>query len=342
MATPTTAITRLDLSMSFSEFNAAMNRSKYIGHKVFPPMSVGEESMTFRVMPTEAMMPPIEDTKRAPKAGYKRDNWEWGTDSYKTEEHGVEEITDDRQIKMYGEVNAEAINRDRALQRVAQAYEATCASLAFDTGYFTGDYTVDIDAAADGLLGDPWSTKATADPIGDMDALRQLFIDNCGHAPNALVLEETALLAILRTARVEELTKYTGQLDSLTMRNLVPQLQDLFRLEKIVVAEAAVKNTAGLGVTTPVFARLWDSTKALLCRIYDGPDIEAPEPFLGRTIMWSEEAGPLPGADGDGIGVLVEEYREEQRRGGVIRARTDYTVKRFYKPAGMLLTNVTA
>lgn len=339
MASPKTAINRLDLSMSFSEFNAAMNRMKFIGHLVFPPLLVGEENSTFRKMPVEAMMGPVEETKRAPKGTYKRDDYEWETDSYKCEEHGVEEITDDRQIKMYGEVNAEAINRDRALNRVAQAYEATCASQAMDTGYFTGDYTVDVDGTALGNSGHKFSVKASADPIGDMDLFRDKFITNCGHAPNALVCEEKVVRAILRTDRVEELTKYTGQLDSLTVRKLVPQLQDLLRIDRIIIADSPVKNTAGRGQATPTFSRIWSTDKALLCRIYDGPDLEAPEPFLGRTIMWSEEAGPLPGADGEGMGVLVEEYREEQRRGGVIRARTDYVIKRFHKPAGFLLTN---
>jgi len=340
MASPTTAITRLDLSMSFSEFSAAMNRMKFIGHRVFPPLVVNENSETFRVIKAQSLITPIENTKRAPKGEYARDDWEWGTDSYKTDEHGVEEITDDRQLKMYHEVDAEAINRDRALNRVAQAYENTAAGLAFDTAYFTGDYTIDVDATTTlGRSGEKWSVKASADPIADIDAARDQFITNSGHSPNALVLEEAALRSCLRTDRIEELTKYTGQIDSLMMRNLVPQLQDLFRLEKIIVADAPIKNTAGRG-QDPTLSRVWGTDKALLCRIYDGPDIEAPEPFFGRTIMWGEEMGPLPGSNGEGMGVLVEEYREESRRGGVIRARTDYDIKRFYKPAGLLLTNV--
>jgi hypothetical protein len=89
------------------------------------------------------------------------------------------------------------------------------------------------------------------------------------------------------------------------------------------------------------FSRIWGTDKALLCRLYDGPDLEFPEPHMGRTIMWSEEAGPLPGSEGESIGCLVEEYREENRRGGVIRGRTDYQVKRLYKNAGYLMTALT-
>lgn len=331
MGLPSTAITRTDLSMSFQEFSAALNRRKFIGHQVFPPLSVNVQSETFRVMPIEAFLMAIEDTKRAPKAGYNRDDFTWATDSYACEEHGVEEVTDDRQVKMYGEVPAEAIARERALNRIAQRYEYDCAAAAFDGTYFSGAYTA--------ALSTPWSTAASADPIADIDAAREAFVNNCGVTPNALVLEQKALIACLRTARIEGVVKYTSGLDALTARRLVPQLEDVFQL-RLIVAESPVKNTAARG-KDPVFGRIWAQDKALVCRISDSPDIEQPEPFLGRTIMWSEEAGPLPGADGEGMGVLVEEYREENRRGGVIRARTDYAIKRFYKPAGYLLTNVT-
>ena len=337
MSSPSNAITRLDLSLSFSEFNAALNRKKFIGHLVFPPLSVGVQNNTFRKIKAEHLMPPIEDTKRAPKGTYKRDDFEWGTDSYATDEHGVEEPTDDRQLKMYPEVTAEAINRDRCVTRIAQAYENTAATLAFDTAYFTGSYTQALSSATNGFAGVKWNVPATAKPIEDMDAARKLFKTNSGHSPNALAIAEESLLYILRSAEVMDVIRYSGQLDSLVVQKLIPQLAEVFRLEKIVVADSPMKNTAGHGAAA-TFTRIWGSDKALLFRYDDGPDLENPEPSLGRTIMWSEESGPLPGSDGEGMGVLVEEYREEQRRGGIIRGRTDYVIKRLHKPAGLLLT----
>lgn len=339
MASPSTAITRLDLSLSATEFNAALNRRKFIGHMVFPPLSVGVQNNTFRKVKAEHLMPPIEDTKRAPKGTYKRDDFEWTTDSYATDEHGVEEPTDDRQLKMYPEVRAEAINRDRCLQRIAQRYEYDCAAAAFDTAYFTGAYTQNLDDATNGFAGVKWNLPATAKPIEDMDAARKLFITNCGHAPNRLVLSEDAVIYILRATEIMDIIRYSGQLDSAAAMALVPQLAEVFRVEKIVVANSPVYNSAGHGAAA-TFARIWGSDKALLCRVDEGPDLESPEPNIGRTIMWSDENAALPGSDEGGIGMLVEEYREEQRRGGVIRGRNDRIIKRLHKPAGLLLTGV--
>lgn len=342
MASPSTAIQRLDLSLGFNEFSARLNRKKFIGHLVFPFLSVMVQSENFRKLPAEALITPIEDLERKMKDAYKRDDFEWETDSYATKEYGAEEVVDDRELKMYPEIVAEAINRDRAVNRIAQAYEVAAAAAAFDTAYFTGDYTIDVDATTTlGRSGHPWSTKASADPIADIDVARDQFITNCGHAPNALVLEETAIRAAIRTNRIEDLVKYTGTLDMQTVRKILPQLAEVFRIEHVIVAESPVKNTAGRG-QAPAFGRIWPATKALLCRIEDGPALETVEPCLGRTISWAEEAGPLPGGDSEGIGVLIEEYREENRRGGVIRGRTDYQIKRIHKAAGLLLTNVTA
>jgi hypothetical protein len=63
-------------------------------------------------------------------------------------------------------------------------------------------------------------------------------------------------------------------------------------------------------------------------------------PNIGRTLMWREDSPGPTGAEDEEIGVAVEEYREENRRGEVIRARTDYQVKQLHAPAGHLLTNL--
>jgi len=64
------------------------------------------------------------------------------------------------------------------------------------------------------------------------------------------------------------------------------------------------------------------------------------EPCIGRTFMW---AGDGPGAPGTGeeIAVLVEEYREESRRGSVLRARNDRDIELMYPQAGCLITGLS-
>jgi hypothetical protein len=79
----------------------------------------------------------------------------------------------------------------------------------------------------------------------------------------------------------------------------------------------------------------------MVCHISKDEDVEAAEPTIGRTFMWSEENGEIPGGEGETPAVIVEEYREEQRRGGIIRARNDRQVQIFHPQAGFLLTSCT-
>ncbi|MCH8853509.1 MAG: hypothetical protein IID41_12790, partial [Planctomycetes bacterium] len=102
MAQPSTAITRFDLSLSYQEFSLRANQQKFIGLKVLPPIAVGLQSADFQKVKVASLLGPVEDTTRAPKGEYSRSSYEWGTDNYSTTDEGVEEVLDDRTIKMYG------------------------------------------------------------------------------------------------------------------------------------------------------------------------------------------------------------------------------------------------
>jgi len=104
MAVPTTAISRFDLGMSYTEFSLEANRRKFIGLKVLPPVGVSQESANFRRLNVESFLKKPETTQRAPRTGYARDTFTWAQDSYAVQEHGVEEVNDDAENEMYGDI----------------------------------------------------------------------------------------------------------------------------------------------------------------------------------------------------------------------------------------------
>lgn len=332
MAEPTTAIERWDLSMSYAEFNEMMNQRKFIGMRVLPPVGVAKQSGSFLRLPIEAFLDPIEDTKRAPNGTYARDTFEWEPDSFETEEHGVEESVDDRRRKIYGDLlKTEMICARRAVNRVAQRYEYDAAAALFNATTFK-DYTTAVSV--------PWTTGASATPIANIDAGKESVLSQVGVYPNALILSDYALLKMVRTDEITGLLKYSGRDDPKT---LIPGLKELFQIEQIIVSKASVKNTANKGQDATI-SRLWDTTMASLACIADGgdQDLESTSPCLGRTIMWNDENAALPGAEEGEMNLIVEEYREESRRGDVIRARGDYQIKIIHTAAAHLLTAVTA
>jgi hypothetical protein len=159
--------------------------------------------------------------------------------------------------------------------------------------------------------------------------------------------------AILRTARVEGLLKYNAAdvliatNDGQNMSN-VPKIANgllqLFQVDQILVARG-FKNTADRGQTASL-SRMWDDTMAMLCVVHDdgiGGDIENPSPQIGRTLFSTKNDEPLPGQDDAGLGsLIIDEYREENVRGSVLRPRNKRQVKILHPECGHLLTSVTA
>jgi hypothetical protein len=347
MPSPSTAITRLDLSLTYQEFSLVANQQKFIGLQVLPPIAVSQEGAEFVRIEIASLLSKIEETKRAPKSGYARDDWEWTKDSYAVEEHGVEEVVDDATVEKYGDVlRTEQIATARAVNRVLQRLEYDIAAAVFNTTTWTG-------AALTTTVGTAWTTVATADPIGDVDAAHEKVSVGCGEDANTLVLTKKGFRAMIRTARLEGLLKYdasellvalnTGQNQSM-VSEIVSGLKDLLQVERILVGRG-FKNTADKGLP-PSLSRVWDDTKAMLCVVHDDGiegDLENPMPQIGRTIFSNKNDEPLPGANDAGLGsLIIEEYRENPVRGGVIRPRNKRQVKILHPQAGHLLQGVTA
>jgi len=332
MATPSNAINRFDLSLSYGEFDTRANRRKYIGAKVLPPAVVGHQSANFLRLAIASVLNKVEDTVRAPKGEYTRGDFEWDQDSYVTLDHGVEEEIDDRQLAMYrGEINADRIHTQRAIDRVLTAYENEVATAVFNTSTWTG-------SALTTSVGTPWTTESSADPIGDIDAAGEKVRAGIGMMPNTLIATDFAIKRIKRCDQIVDRLKYSGHDDPKNVS--LAALADLLEVETILVARSH-KNTNDDGQTASL-SRMWDQTMAMVCYIGMEESLEAMEPTIGRTIQWDEENASLPGEEEGTPAVIMEEYRTEATRGYRLRARLDYGIKILHPECGHLLTSVTA
>lgn len=348
MAAPSTAITRLDLSISYAEFSVIANQKRFVGLKVLPPLAVEQEAAEFARIEIDSLLTKPEDTKRAPRSRYNRDSWEWTTDSYAVEEHGVEEPVDDATVEKYGDVvRVEQHAVIRAVNRMLQRLEYDIAAAVFNTATWTG-------AALTTTVPEPWNTnQSTADPIADIDAAHLLVNTGSGEDANTLLCTKKAFTGMIRTARLEGLLKYdaaqlvlamqTGQNENL-VADVVSGLKELLQVEQILVARG-FKNIADKGQTA-VLNRVWDDTMAMLCVVHDDGidgDLENPMPQIGRTLFTTKNDEPLPGMDDAGMGSLImDEYRAEQERGSIIRPRNKRQVKILHPATGHLMQGVTA
>ncbi len=323
---PNSAITRLDLSSTFTEFDLAMSRLKFIGHRILRPRLVGVQAADVGKIPLEALLQ-THDTGRAPGAGYSRGDFEFEKFNFATDEHGWEEPMDDRQIKLFGDMfDAESVHAQRAMDFVLRNYEIAVAAAIYNTTTWTG-------ATLTTSLTHEWDDPTNAVPIANIEAARRKVRAVSGLEPNALICNRDQLWNLRRTDEITDLLKYSGHADPTKL--FADSIAALLDLEHIIVA-GGQKNTANEAQTASL-SSVWSDEYAMVCRVAETDDPQ--EPCIGRTFLWTEEnAGP--GTD-EGMAVLLEEYREEATRGSVLRARNDRDLVVMYKEAGHLLSNVT-
>lgn len=332
MAMPSTAITRLDLSATYHEFDLEMSRKGFIGPRVLRPRMVGIQAADVGKIPIKAFLQDKDDA-RAAGGGYNRGQWKFEKFSYATDEHGWEEPLDDHNIAVFKDMfDAEAISSQRAQDFVMRNYERAVAAAVYDTAVWTG-------ASLTTALTNEWDDKTKATPIDDVEAAKRYVRANSGLEPNAVILNAIQAWNAANCDQMVGRIKYSDFHDAV-------QTSDFAKIAALLAQAWAVKyvliagghhNTANEGQSASI-SRVWSDEYAMVARVAETEDPR--EPCIGRTFMWSEDGASAPGTDEE-IAVTVEEYREETRRGGVIRARTNYDLVIMHEEAGHLLSNVT-
>jgi len=333
MASPTTAITRFDMSLSYAEFSQMAQQRKMIGLKALPPVGVALQSSDFLKLTIGSVANKPEDDKRAEGGSYTRKDFEFTKDSYSTDDHGVEETLDDRRIKRWASViRAERVHARRAISRALNAFEANAAAAVFNTTTWSGALTNTVAGV--------WTSQANALPIADIDAAIEVVANRIGMRPNTLILTWSDWRFLTRTDEISALLKYSGQDDPKSLGSIA-QLKELWDLDSILIGDG-YKVTSDDGAATTTLGNYWTAGTAMVAHInpMSAADIEDPMPSIGYTVMWNEENASIPGDDSPTPPIIFEEYREEARRGSALRARLDYQHKIVHAEAGQLLTGI--
>lgn len=316
------ATLRPDLAASFTQFDLAMDRQGFICQRVLPVMEVPSQAGNFGRIPLAQLLQ-ARNVDRAPGGGYSRGNWTFDPMTYACQERGAEEPVDDREANMYANYfDMEQICAMRALDVTLRQQELRVAAQIFNTATWTG---ASLTAAGTAV----WSDAVNGVPITDVEVAVRKVYDNSGLWPNALVLSKKKFRDLRLSAQVKAAIAATGAGYPTRAQDItVAQLSAVFDLPYILVA-GGTKNSATEGQTaTP--AQIWDTTKAMVCRVAETNDIR--EPCLGRMFHW--------GSDGSSIGGTVETYRDETVRSDIVRCRHDVQEQVLYTQMGFLLTGL--
>lgn len=321
MPVPSTTLTKLNPDLdTFYEFEYELMAGNYIGTRVLPIFQTQLQSGSFGKVTLESLLEHSTGTNRAPTSGYYRRQLEFTDDTYATQEHGLEELMDDREVAMYGNFfDATALATARAVNSILTAHEIRVANAVMDTGFYTGAY-------AQALGNGTWNGAAST-PLADIEAAWRKHRTNTGMAPNALIINEIAFRTLREHPDVIARVEAAGSGDQARARDVnLAQLSAVLDIDRIIVG-GSMQNSANPAAAASL-ADVWPK-HALICRVAETNDMR--EPCLGRTFHWA--------GDGSSEGGRIETYREEATRSTVVRVRHETDEKLIRQELGVMILN---
>ncbi len=291
---------------------AAGQEQLYIGQLIFPVYPSSREVgryPKFRIGAAELLKAGkgYGSTKRNETGTYNEIERKFEWDSFQTEEFGLEERVDDvvaRRMESF--FDAEVVTGKQLMNSLMLDYEMETAAKTFDTATFG-------DTNAGALYTE--ANISTVDIPADMNAMieRMTLI---GEVPTTLVLSLKLWNYIRRTQKLQ--TYVYGYLNVNQGGSQITEqmFANVFGLKEIFIAKKSVdiasKNVNASVNVTPVWSNDWIA----MVRRAEGDFMNG---GVGRTIIWD--------ADAPGGLFTSESYRDEKRRGNMLRVRSNRVIK---------------
>lgn len=315
MYNTTDAVPRIDLSTVLME--AVHQDEQFIGQLVLP---VNESEMEYGRYPrfriASGGLLKKQSQKRNQSGTYNESNLSFEWDNYQTEEFGHEERIDDViRKRMKNFFDAEVITAKDCMRKVMLDYEVTVASTVLDPDTFNSASPVAAYSNAN---------LATMDVPADINAAIEAM-NNVGEQPNTLVLSLHLWNLIKRSQKMQ--TYLYGFLNTTQGgSNISTQIvAEAFNLKQIIIARKTVD--LALPGKAPNIQPVWGNDYLFLGDIQGG-DFKAGG--VGRTMIWD--------ADSEGGLFTTDTYRDEKRRGDIVRVRSNRTEKIINPNAGFLIS----
>jgi len=331
------ATLRPEIGVLFSEFGPAANRRGFIGPSVLRPLPAMVAAGTQPRIKLASILKTM-DLRRNADGSYPRGSFEFDTVSYATIEYGPEFLIDDNWRNRYRNFfDALAVGGELALHQLLIELEKRVAAAVFNTTTWTGS-TLTTAVASSGK----WTLTATSpDPIGDVLRAKIRVFNNAGFWPNTVIMSRKRFETLRELTPIKNAIQSGGAGFPTRASDITAQqLAEVFGVERVLIAGGA-KNTAGEGLTATI-GEIWDPAMCMVCRtaVGDGASDILSDGSIGRLIVWSEDA-PTVSVSGEEQMILAPEtYRDETRRGEVIRHRHQTDEKIYYAQAGHLITGL--
>lgn len=314
----TTTIQRPDLGAIAYQYMLEASQRGFIGLSILPIFDTPLQTADYPIIKLESLIK-LQETGRAPRGDYNRSDYEFKTGTYSCKEYGWEELVDDSEAALYRRFfDAEEVAVQRCVDTILRNQEARIAAAVFNTSNITATADVAID----------WSTPATAEPRTNIFTAKTAMRAASGLTPNVLVISKKVFDTVLLTSEIKDALKYTNPIEIGGEEAQRRVLAQYFGVDQVLVGNA-IKDGAKKGQAASI-SDIWDDEYAGLFKVSSGGQ-DLREPCLGRTFLWTEDSPD---------NLVVEQYREEQKRSEVYRARHNVAEAFVFIGAGYLLGNI--
>jgi len=255
---------------------------------------------------------------RAPSGTYNEVSRSFEWDTFDCEDRGLTERIDDAiKEEMKNFFDLEVTTSKNVRRQIMLAHEKRVADLVMSSG--NSGFT-----ATNSAVAYTEANLATIDFAKDItDAIARL--EAKGVVPNTLILARDVFNRIRRSTKLQGWVFGNALANSGNADITENMLASRFGLEKILVSGAKI-DTATKG-QAPSLTAIWPTSTVLLTDVKGG---DFNNGGYGRTITW--------GADVPGGLFATESYRDETRRGDMVRVRMHSANKIIDTTAGELIT----
>jgi hypothetical protein len=309
------AVSRPEISAFLEEANGA--EKYYLGQKILPIFTSKARAGRYpRLKIENGRLLKAQATGRAGSGTYNEVNRKFDWDTYDCTDRGLEERVDDVVAsEMADFFEVEVVTGKLVMRSVMLDYEKRVADLVMNPSTFTA--TASSVAYTEANI-------ATINFARDlMEAKERLTMK--AEIPNTILMSEKVFNRIRRSTLLQ--TFLYGSLGSGTEHRLVnaDDIAKAFMVEQCLIASATV-DTAADGATSSM-SPVWGTSYIFVGNVAGGDFTSG---GIGRTIVW--------GADSPGGLFVSETYRDEKRRGNMVRVRMNTAEKIISSNAGELIT----
>lgn len=313
------SIPRADISTVLME--AVAQEKFYVGQEIFPVFPSALEQgryPRFKVNESELLKPGKAggSTKRGATGTYNEVERKFTWDTYQTEEYGLEERVDDVVARrMQNFFDAEMVTGKLLMNALMLDYEMECAAAAFDPATFT---------ATAATVAYTTANLATMDVPTDLNNLIER-LTLLGENSTVIIM---SLPVWNRVRQSQKMQTYMYGFLNVTQggSQITPDMfSAVFGGVRLIIAKKSV-DTALKG-QTPTLTPVWSNAYIGVFNVAGGDFLNG---GIGRTVLWD--------ADSPGGLFTSESYRDERRRGNMLRVRSNRVIKVMNAACGQLIT----